>query len=263
MRVHLGDAYIQVGQTERAMPEYVRAVELDPMLVRGYVGEALVQAGGDLEMLIDVVSNLKIEDATQTTAIIDGVSTIYASLNGVRAELRQSRKELAKSEGEAQFSAQMKLLGQAVVNYLDLCDAPERCDEYLTKLMVQLEELEGRFSEFDEDIEELGAKREEIYEAFEGRKQSLLEERSRRANTLVKSAERILGGVQHRVSKLTEINDINGYFAGDLMIEKLRDIITQLTGLGETVKADDVQTRLKTLRDDSVRQLKDRKELFL
>ena len=68
----------------------------------------------------------------------------------------------------AQFGAQMKLLGQSVVNYLDLCDSPGKCEEYLTKVMVQLEELEGKFAEFDEYIEELSAKREEIYEAFEG-----------------------------------------------------------------------------------------------
>lgn len=256
---------------EEALVPYRRAVEeqktaiasLQKVTEADGVGEALDKAGAELEMLIDVVSNLKIEDATKTTAIIDGVSSIYATLNGVRAELKQVRKELAKSEGVAQFGAQMKLLSQAVVNYLDLCDSPERCDEYLTKLMVQLEELEGRFSEFDDDIEELSAKREEIYEAFEGRKQTLLEQRNRRANTLVKSADRILSGVEHRVSKLEDVNDINGYFAGDLMIDKLRDIITQLGELGDTVKADDVQTRLNTLRDDSVRQLKDRKELFV
>lgn len=256
---------------EEALVPYRRAVEEQQTAIEALkkvteadgVSEALDKAGAELEMLIDVVSNLKIEDATQTTAIIDGISSIYATLNGVRAELKQVRKELAKSEGVAQFGAQMKLLSQAVVNYLDLCDTPERCDEYLTKLMVQLEELEGLFSEFDDDIEELSVKREEIYEAFEGRKQSLLEQRNRRANTLVKSAERILSGVQHRASKLEDINDINGYFAGDLMIDKLRDIITQLGELGDTVKADDVQTRLNTLRDDSVRQLKDRKELFV
>jgi hypothetical protein len=256
---------------EEALVPYRKAVEeqktaigkLGKVTEADAVGEALDNAGAELEMLIDVVSNLKIEDATKTTAIIDGISTIYATLNGVRAELKQSRRELAKSEGVAQFGAQMKLLSQAVVNYLDLCDSPERCDEYLTKLMVQVEELEGRFAEFDEDIEELGGKREEIYEAFEGRKQSLLEQRNRRAGTLVKSAERILSGVQHRVSKLEDINDINGYFAGDLMIDKLRDIIAQLGELGDSVKADDVQTRLNTLRDDSVRQLKDRKELFV
>jgi len=47
------------------------------------------------------------------------------------------------------------------------------------------------------------------------------------------------------------------------MIEKVRDIIEELTALGDAVKGDDIQTRLKTTRDDAVRALKDRKELFV
>ncbi|MBK1829906.1 DNA repair ATPase [Verrucomicrobiaceae bacterium R5-34] len=225
--------------------------------------EALDQAGSELEMLIDVVSNLKIEDATQTTAIIDSISGIYSTLNAVRAELKNKRQSLAKAEGTAQFGAQMKLLGQAVVNFLDLCDDPEKCDEYLTKVMVQIEELEGKFAEFDDYAEELAAKREEVYDAFETRKTSLLEKRNKRAANLVKSAERVLSGISKRAEGFKEINEINGYFAGDLMISKVRDIIEQLEGLGDSVKAADIQTQLKTLKEDAVRQLKDRKELFV
>ncbi|MGB0993636.1 MAG: DNA repair ATPase, partial [Akkermansiaceae bacterium] len=225
--------------------------------------EALDQAGSELEMLIDVVSNLKIEDATQTTAIIDSISGIYSTLNAVRAELKNKRQSLAKSEGTAQFGAQMKLLGQAVVNFLDLCDGPDKCDEYLTKVMVQIEELEGKFAEFDEYADELAAKREEVYDAFETRKTSLLEKRNKRATNLVKSAERVLSGIRKRAEGFSEINEINGYFAGDLMISKVRDIIEELGELGDSVKAADIQTQLKTLKEDSVRQLKDRKELFV
>ena len=246
-----------VNEQQERVPKLKKVIDADS------VSEELDKAGTELEMLIDVVGNLKIEDATQTTAIIDSVSGIYSTLNGVRAELKNKRKELAKGEGVAQFGAQMKLLSQAVVNYLDLCDSPDKCEEYLTKIMVQLEELEGEFAEFDEYVEELSAKREEVYEAFEGRKQSLLEKRSRRINQLVKSAERILSGIKNRLESFAEINEINGYFAGDLMIEKVRDVIAELTAQGDPVKADDIQTRLKTTRDDAVRALKDRKELFV
>ena len=225
--------------------------------------EAIDQAGAELEMLIDVVSNLKIEDATQTTVIIENISSIYSTLNAVRAELKNKRQSLAKAEGSAQFGAQIKLLGQAIVNFLDLCDAPEKCEEYLTKVMVQIEELEGRFAEFDEYAEQLSVKREEVYEAFETRKSSLVEKRNKRATNLVKSAERVLSGIRNRASSFQEINEINGYFAGDLMIAKVRDIIEQLDELGDSVKAADIQTQLKTLKEDTVRQLKDRKELFV
>ncbi|HVJ27779.1 MAG TPA: AAA family ATPase, partial [Vicinamibacterales bacterium] len=227
------------------------------------VAAALDQAAAELEMLIEIVGGLKIADATQTTAIIERISTLYARLNGTRGSLRNKRKELARGEGEAQFAAQMKLLSQALANYLDLCDTPEKCDESLTRLMVQVEELEGRFAEFDEYIEQIATRREEIYDAFEGRRTQLVEARGKRAGALFKSAERILAGIRNRVSSFGEVEEIHSYFATDPMIEKVRDLIGQLQALGDSVKADDLQTRLKTLREDGVRQLKDKKDLFV
>ncbi|MFC4991524.1 DNA repair ATPase [Rubritalea tangerina] len=247
----------KVSEQRKTLGALSKVTEADEL------ADSITEAGLELEMLIDVVSNLKIEDSTQTTAIIESISTIYSTLNGVKAVLKNKRKELSKSEGVAQFGAQMNLLSQAVVNYLDLCDTAEKTDAYLTKLMVQIEELEGRFSEFDEYVEELSTKREEVYNAFEGRKQQLIEKKSKRANSLVKSAERVLSGISNRVSGFKEINDINGYFAGDLMIDKVRDIIAELIELGDSVKGDDIQTRLKTIREDAVRALKDRNELYV
>ncbi|WP_411846822.1 DNA repair ATPase [Roseibacillus persicicus] len=239
------------------IPELSKVTEADA------VGAALDKAGDELEMLIDIVGNLKIEDATQTTAIIDGISSIYAELNGVRADLKNKRNDLAKAEGTAQFGAQMKLISQAVVNYLEVCDTPEKCDESLTKLMIQLEELEGRFSEFDDYVEDLAGKREEVYEAFEGRKQQLIDSRNKRAGSLLRSAERILAGIERRLESFDSLDEINGYFAGDLMVEKVRGVVDDLKALGDGVKADDLSTRLKTLREDGARQLKDRKELYV
>jgi hypothetical protein len=222
-------------------------------------------AGGarDLEMLIEIVSNLKIDDATQRTAIVDNISTIFAKVNTARAALKRKAKELMSVEGVAEFNSQIKLLNQGVVNYLDVCDTPEKCEEFLTKIMIQLEELEGRFAEFDEFVVQLTEKREEVYNAFETRKLQLVEARNRRAASLMNAAERILKGIKARVDAMESINDIHGYFASDLMIEKIRDLVDQLQQLGDTVKADDIQSRLKTLREDAVRQLKDRQELFV
>jgi len=227
------------------------------------VATALDEAATELEMLIEIVGGLKIADATQTTAIIERISALYARLNGTRGSLRNKRKELARSEGEAQFAAQMKLLSQALANYLDLCDTPEKCDESLTRLMVQVEELEGKFAEFDEYIEQIATRREEIYDAFEGRRTQLVEARGKRAGAFFKSAERILAGIRNRVASFGEVEEIHSYFATDPMIEKVRDLIGQLQQLGDSVKADDLQTRLKTLREDGVRQLKDKKDLYV
>ncbi len=225
--------------------------------------EAIAATGAELEMLVDVVSNLKIDDATQRTAIIDNISAIFATLNQVRAALRKRIESMASVEGAAEFGSQVKLLNQAVVNYLDVCDAPAKCDEYLSKVMIQVEELEGKFADFEEFVVQLAEKREEIYNAFESRKLKLVEERNRRADGLARSAERVLKGIRTRVGGLKTIEEINGYFASDLMIDKVRDVIERLTALGDTVKAGDIQAQLKTIQEDAVRQLKDRQELFV
>ena len=225
--------------------------------------EDISRSAAELEMLIEIVSNLKIDDATQRTTIIDNISGIFATVNQARAILKKKLRELASVEGVAEFNSQMKLLNQAVVNYLDICDDPDKCEQFLTKMMIQLEELEGRFAEFDEFILQLAEKREEVCNAFENRKLALVEARNKRANSLMSAAERVLKGIQARVQSFDTVNDINGYFASDLMIEKVRDIIEKLKKLDDSVKVDDVQSRLKTIREDAVRQLKDRLELFV
>ncbi|HEX2900712.1 MAG TPA: DNA repair ATPase, partial [Bacteroidia bacterium] len=74
------------------------------------VEQNIEAVGKELELLIEIVSNLKIEDATQTTRIIDQISNIYAELNQVRAALRRQRKELMGTEAVAEFASQLKLV---------------------------------------------------------------------------------------------------------------------------------------------------------
>ncbi len=227
------------------------------------LGDELAAGAKELEMLIDIVSNLKIDDATQRTQIIDNISAIYSNLNQTRAKLKKKTRALMSIEGAAEFSSQLKLLGQAIVNYLDVCDTPARCDEYLTKMMVQVEELEGRFAEFDEFIVQLADKRDEIYSAFDAKKLQLVEERNRRATSLAGAADRILKGIARRLGNLESVEEIHSYFASDMMVEKVRDIVRQLEELDESVKVDDIQSRLKTIREDAVRQLHDKLELYV
>ncbi len=220
------------------------------------------ETGQQLEMLIEVVSTLKIEDATQTTDIIASISALYGSLNQVRAALKNRKRELQGTESAAQFVAQIKLLEQSTTNFLDLADSAKKCDEFLSRITLQLEELEGKYGDFDEYITQLTAKREEIYSAFEARKVQLNEARGRKASTLASSADRLLKTIRNRADSLKTLDEIHGYFASDLMVAKVRDTIDQLLEMGETVKGDEIQSRLKTAREDAVRQLKDRLDLF-
>lgn len=219
-------------------------------------------AATQLEMLTETVSNLQIEDTTKRTEIIDSISEVFASLNRVRSSLRSRIADMMGTEGRAEFASQLKLLEQTVNGYLDVCDAPEKCDSYLTRVMIQLEDLEARFAEYDEFVAELTTRREDIYTVFESRKVQLVETRNRRAETLASSANRILQGIQTKASSLKEVDEILAYFASDLMVEKARGIIAQLQALDDSVRAEEVASRLKTVREDTIRQLKDRNELY-
>lgn len=217
----------------------------------------------DLELLMDIVSNFKIDDPTITTEIIEKISGLFSLLNNAKAKLKTRVEAFTKEEMTVQFNAQMKLLGQAVVNYLEISDSEEKCDNYLNKVMVQLQELEGKFAEFDEYIVKLDEKREEIYSAFESRKQALLDKLNKRLSSLFDSSERIISGIENRLLTLESVEMINGYLATDIMAEKVRDIISELRKLGDNVKADEISSKLKSLKENTLRQLKDKQDLYL
>lgn len=235
------------------MPKVTDAQKLD---------DEIGAAAKELDLLVETVGSLKIADATETTRIIEDVSGIYATLNQARSGLRQRIRDLRGTEAVAEFASQQRLLDQALANYLDLSTTPEKCDEFLNKLMVQVEELEARFADFEEFVGELADKRTTFAGAFESRKLELVEARNRRANGLLSAAERILKGIKHRADNLPGLDEINAYFASDMMVEKVRDLTAQLLDLGDTTKADDLGSRLKTIREDAVRQFKDRRDLF-
>jgi hypothetical protein len=243
--------------------EQLEAVEKVAKVADGRkIEKAVSDAGGELEMLIEIVNSLKIDDATETTRIIDGITAGYSTLNQVKAALKKRLQSLVAAEGAAQFAAQMKLLSQSAASYLDLSGTPAKCDEYLNRITVQLEEMEGAFADFEEYTVQLSERRTELYEAFEQRKVALIEQRNRKTGALMSAAERILKVVQNRLAGFKAIEDINSYIASDLMVTKVRETIDQLLALEDSVKADDLQGRLKSVQQEAVRQLKDRQELF-
>ncbi len=221
------------------------------------------QTSEDLELLMDIVGNFKIDDPTLTTAIIDKISGLFSLINNAKAKLKSKVESFVKSEMTVQFNAQMKLLSQSVVNYLDVTDTEEKCDAYLNKVMVQMQELEGKFSEFDEYVISLDEKREEIYTAFETKKQAILEKLNKRVISLFDSANRVIQGIGNRLKSFEDVEAINGYLATDLMAEKVRDIIDELRNLGDNVKSDEISSKLKALKENTLRSLKDRQELFV
>ncbi|WP_292011239.1 DNA repair ATPase [Chryseobacterium sp.] len=215
-----------------------------------------------LELLVDIVNNLKIEDTSQSTQIIGNISLIFARLNQERLELSTRKREISGKELSADFQAQMTLFDQSVINLLELSHTPEKCDEYLTKLSIQLEEMETKFVDFEEFIQTIGEKREEVYGHFQNKRVQLTESRNKRTQNLFDSAQRILRSVQSKTESFDSENEINGYFATDLMVEKVRGICRQLMEFDDSAKAEEIQTLLKTSQQEAVRKLKDKKEIY-
>ena len=216
----------------------------------------------DLEMLIDIVSNLKIEDTSHATQIINTISLIFATLNKVKAEIKNKIGALGGKEATADFAAQMKLVDQSIVNAIDRADTPDKIAESLNKMSVQLEDLEARFADFEEFTGLIIEKREEIYTAFEAKKNSLIEARNKKAIAVENASKRILKSVATKAMTFNSTEEINGYFASDLMISKLRDLVKQLHDLEDVGKAEAIETELKSAREDALRKLKDKHELY-
>ena len=225
-------------------------------------GKALDGVNESLDLLTELVNTLNIEDATQTARIIENLSALYSRVNQIKAVFNKHRKSLLSQEVMLEFTAQFKLINQTVTNFLDQASTPDKCEDLLTKVMIQIEELKGKFSDFDEYLDKLSAKREEIYSTFNNKKIQLEELLNKKTNRLLESANRILNGISNRLSTLKSIEEINGYFASDRMVLKVRDIVKELFELGDSVKAEDISSRLKSSQQDSIRQLKDQIDLY-
>lgn len=245
-----------VQRVATATEKVSKTLELEPQL------KEVERLSSGLSLLGEVVGGLNAGDPTQKAKILEDISEVFAKLNRVRATVQARRKELVGAEKRGEFSSQFKLFAQSIDSALSLANTPEQCDEQLSKLTLQLEDLESRFSDLDEFAAELTTRREELLEAFGKRKQVLVDERNRRGQNLFDAAERILQSVGRRAASFTTDDELNSYFAADPMIQKLRSLTAQLLELKDSVKSDELESRLKTARQDALRQLRDRKELF-
>jgi hypothetical protein len=206
--------------------------------------------------------DLKIDDSRIRTQILEDISNIYGLVNRAKASIEIKRKSLGSVEAKAEFSARFKLLSQSVTGALNSAKTPQECDEQLSRLLIQLEELESQFSEYDEFLADILSKRDDIYDSFEKHKQTLIDARQRRALNLSSAAERILQGINRRVQSFNELDVLNTYFASDPMISKLRALITELKNLDDQIKADDLQAKLKATKDQGIRSLRDKLDIY-
>ncbi|GAA0309906.1 hypothetical protein GCM10009129_03880 [Psychrobacter aestuarii] len=242
------------------------SAELQPVL------DNIDKTAEGLDLLTEMLGTLDVADATVRTQIIDDISAIYARLNQSKAKLGHKRKSFGSAEAVAQFGAQFRLFGQSIANALSIATTPEKSDEQMAKLLVQLEELESQFTDpesasGDQFLGDIISKREEIYDTFENHKQQLLDARNRKAQNLGDAASRMLESIKKRtqstgVTGFSDTESLNTYFASDGLVQKVRRVVKDLQEMGFSVKADDVEARLKAIQVESYKSLKDKSDLF-
>ncbi|MFM9740333.1 DNA repair ATPase [Streptomyces brasiliscabiei] len=217
---------------------------------------------GQLRTVTEVVTGLDIGDATVRTSVLERIAEVLGGVNRARATLEGRRRELQEREGRAEFAAESALLGQAVNGAFAAADSPEACDEHLARLLVQVEDLESRFAEFDDFLGELADRRDEIHETFSARKQTLADTRARRAERLTDSANRVLKTITRRAATLADADAVATYFTSDPMPAKVRRIAAELRDLGDQVRAEELDGHLKSARQEALRALRDRTDLY-
>ncbi|MGW2701552.1 DNA repair ATPase [Streptomyces sp. NPDC001340] len=226
------------------------------------VAARLDELADGLRTVTEVVTGLDIADATVRTAILERIAEVLGGVNRARATLDARRRTLLDYEGRAEFAAETALLAQAVTAALAAAGNPQACDDQLALLLGRLEDLDARFAEFDDFLGELADKRTEIYEAFAARKQSLADARAHRAEQLAASAARVLETVDRRAATLPDTDAVTTYFASDPMVAKVRRTADELRALGDGVRAEELDGRLKAARQEAARALRDRTDLY-
>lgn len=223
-----------------------------------------------LRTVTDIVATLDLDDTTVRTAVLGRIGDVLGAVNRARATLDARRRALAEAEGKEEFAARLALLGQSVAGALADAATPEECDTQLAALLLQVEDLEARFGGPDGGADEvqgarlarIAERRDEIHEAFAARKQAQLDARARHTDRLAESAARVLATVTRRARALAAADDIHAYFAADPLVAKVRATAAELRTLADPVRAGEVEGRLAAARQEAVRALRDRTDLY-
>jgi len=266
----LSQATADYLQQENALSAYQESIDeldlqvqaSDSVTALKPIRDRIEQLVTGLELLNHTMLSLDIEDSRQRTKILEDISGIFSQINRVKASADLAAKSVGSEEARAEFGARFKLLGQSVTSGLNASDTPQGCDQQLSQILIQLEELESQFSDYDEFYAEILAKRDEIYDNFEQHKQQLMDAQQRRCLNLMTAAERIIEGVVRRSQNFNDADKLNSYFAGDPMVTKLGQLIEQLRALDDHVRADDIEAQVKNAKEQGIRALRDKTDIY-
>jgi MoxR-like ATPase len=257
-------------QSEQALAPTDKKLEdiisnMDALTSTPRINETLQQVAdlaSGLEVISEVVAGLQVDDPSMRASILSRISETFGRVNRARALTQGRARDVGGTEKRAEYTAQASLLKQSISSAISSSDTPEKAEEQLARILIQVQEMEAQFAEFPEFLDELAITRDETLENFEGRKQTLVEERLRRSQGLHQAGIRTIESARRRTRSLTDIDSVNSFFATDPMVAKLRDLTAQLRELDDDKNADDLQTRLTTARQEAVRATRDAQELY-
>ncbi len=218
--------------------------------------------GDDMDVVAATVGDLVVDDTRIRTAVLDQVSGVLAELNRVRAAADNRHVELVEAETGEAFATELSLFGQTIATSLARADSPESCDDALARLLLQLEQLETAGPRTPAQLDELEERRSHVAEVFAGRRQQLLNQRQQRGDRLYGAGTRTLARLASRAETVESVDDVHGLFAADPMAVRLRALVEQLREIGESVKADELQSSIGNAQDNAIRALRDRLQLF-
>ncbi len=239
-----------------------RVPAIDSSVAAGDVRAELDGVADAMELVAATVGDLVVADPRDRTAVLEQVSGVLAELNRVRAALEGRTATLIEAETGAAFATELGLYGQTLAAVVARVDTPEACDDALARLLLQLEQLESSGPRTDAQLDELAARRDQLLETIGGKRQQLIDERQRTADRLVTAGARTLDRVADRGADLPGVDEVNGFFAADPMVGRVRSLVDQLRDLGEPVRADELQSRLGAVRDGALRAVRDRIDLY-
>ena len=229
------------------------------------VKEATIAAdavGARLSLLTEVVGGLEVEDPTVKTSVLQRLGEALARRNAIRADLEQRVVSLRKDEAAAGFQADMNVLAQRASAALMAASDAASCDAALGALEADLETSELRYGDVPAFGEQIAAKRDELYAAFLAKRDQLAAERTSQIDRVAVSARRVLQTVATRSADLDEVEKIDGFYAADPLVLRVRTAIRELTELGEAGRAAELEVELAAAKDAARRAVSDRAELF-
>ncbi|MEC7983650.1 MAG: DNA repair ATPase [Myxococcota bacterium] len=238
----------------RKIEDLKKSKEVNPLL------ERLDSLMDGLDVLLDAKERLQVDDAELQLKINYNIQDVQRKSNQVKIALDKKAKDIRFVEATAQFSTELQLFDLSLESGSARAETPEQCDEELSRLSGMLDDLDARFGDIDEFVDQIDEKRELLQSNLFSRKQQLLEKRQQRVARLFGNAEQIIQGLSER--KFDDMGSLRNFFATDRRVQRVRKLAGQISEFKEPNKSEELLSRLKSTEQDALRKLRDASELF-